>query len=207
MVEEDARAGDDAETRFGGDSKGHGKRGLGDVQRRFDNQELAARSEERPELGEEGSRIGKLVEDVEREHEVERLRDAEAIRLAGMESDARGELGAVRLEANQLEHFWLQVDREDATRRTDQAGELQREEAGAAAEVEHGHSLSHVGREQAAGVLQPTPDPAVEVTGESDGTDGRRRLRHEIALGRELNVERTGASRQDGLRRRRFSLD
>lgn len=123
------------------------------------------------------------MDDVEREHEVDGPRKAEAIRWALMKSDARAEFGAVNLLADPLEHPGLKIDRDDATRGADETRELEREEAGTTAEVECSDALSNVGLENALGVLKPTPDPAVEVTGESDGTDGGLMLEHVLDLG------------------------
>jgi len=77
-----------------------------------------------------------------------------------------------------LEHIGLKIDRDDATRRADETREVEREEARTTAEVECGHALSNVRLEKAPGVLKPAPDPAVEVTGESDGTDGGSVFEH-----------------------------
>jgi hypothetical protein len=85
--------------------------------------------------------------------------------------EAGFELGALSLDADSLEHGGLQVDRDDATGRTDEARELQSEEPGTTTEVESGDALSHVGREKAARALKPPSDPIVERTGESDRAD------------------------------------
>ena len=89
-----------------------------------------------------------------------------------MKTDAGAEFRAVNLEADPLEHAGLKVGRDDATGRADEAREFEGEEAGTTAEVECRHAFSNVRLEKTCGVLKPTPDPAIEVTGESDGTDG-----------------------------------
>ena len=183
LVETDVWAGYDAEACLNSELKRRGEGSLGDVKRRLNDEQLATRAEERTKLGEEGRGVRKLVNDVEREDEVEGPGDADAIRLALMKSDAGGEFGAVNLAADPLEHAGLKVDRDDATRRADETREVEREEAGATADVERGHAFSNVGLEKAPGVLKPTPDPAVEVTGESDGTDGGLLFWHVLDLG------------------------
>ena len=173
----------DAEACLNSELKGRGEGRLGDVKRRLDDEQLATGAEERTKLGKESRGIRKLVNDVEREDEVEGPRNADTIRLALMKSDAGGECGAVSLEADPLEHAGLKIDRDDATRRADETCEVEREEAGATAKVERGHAFSNVGLQKAPRVLKPTPDPAVEVTGESDGTDGGLLFWHVRGLG------------------------
>jgi hypothetical protein len=183
LVEADVWTGYDAKASLNSELKHHGEGSLGDVKRRLDDEQLATWAEEGTKLGKEGCGVKKLVNDVEREGEVEGSRNADTIRLALMKSDAGGESGAMSLETDPLEHARLKVDRNDATRRADEMREVEREEARTTAEVERGHAFANVGREKAPGVLKPTPDPAVEVAGESDGTDGGLLFWHVLDLG------------------------
>ena len=89
LVETDARAGYDAEACLISDLKGRREGSLRDVKRWLDDEQLGARGEERTELGKECPSIRMFVNDVEREHEIEVLGDADTIRLALMKSDAR----------------------------------------------------------------------------------------------------------------------
>jgi hypothetical protein len=154
------------------------------VQGRLHDEEPALREQERPNVGEEGRLIRELVDHVERQGEVHRLGQPDSARLTAMEHDSRLERRALDLGADDVEHAGLQVHRQDAAGRSDEPGEIDREEARAAAEVEDRHPLPDVRPEEAERILDPPAEPVVETSRE-----GHRARSNALAAHRSLLIE------------------